>query len=555
MSKIPILLCVFLLLVSSRQVISEETSSPRFDVLIQGGTLIDGTGTPRRVADVGILDGKIAAIGKLSHRNANTIIIAKGLVVCPGFIDLHNHADRELLQFPLAENYLRQGTTSLVCGNCGGSPTDLKSYFQEVQRKGLGPNIAMLIGHGSVRESVMGRVNAAPTSTQLREIKRRVRQAMTEGAVGLSTSLRYGTGAYASTEEIAEVAREIAPFGGFYATHMRDEGTRILESLEEALEIGKRASVPVHISHHKISAASVFGLTRQTLAQIDAARKAGRDVTLDQYPYGAGSSNMTFYVPQWSLSGGLDAFRDRLKDPNTKQKILTGVKELLVRKLYERDQHTENEQHTALALSRIRVARAPHEKSLNGKTLTDILQDRKTPTTLENGCELLLELITHDTRGINHTLDDRPGGDVERVMQHSQTCIASDGAVFAFGENSPHPRSYGCFPRVLGHYVRERKLLSLELAIHKMTALPARRLGWKTRGELKPNSWADVVVFNPQTITDTATFAKPHQYATGIRHVLIQGQFVINDGELTAQRPGQILSLKDRIISTTPPAK
>jgi len=514
------------------------SKADEFDVVIRGGTLIDGTGTPRRMADVGIRAGRIASVGDLGKATAKQTVDAAGLIVCPGFIDLHSHADRGILDHHAAENYIRQGATTLVCGNCGSSPTDLKLFFERVREPGVGPNIAMLIGHGSVREQVMGRINAPPSREQLETMKQLVRQAMQDGAIGLSTSLRYGAGTYATTEEIVELAREIKPFGGFYVTHMRDEGTRILEAIEEALDIGRQAGVPVHISHHKISSASVFGLTRQTLARINAARADGRDVTLDQYPYGAGSGGMHLYVPQWSLSGGMDAFRQRLEDEPTRARILAGIEELLVRKIYEADQQPDNPEHTALALDRIRVARAAHDERLEGKTITAILRERHQSVTLRNGAGLLIELISHGTGGINHTLDDRPGGDVDRVMLYPQTCIASDGSVFEFGTGNPHPRSYGCFPRVLGHYVRERKLLTLEQAIHRMTALPAARLGWKDRGRIAVDCHADIVVFDPQTVTDHATFTNPHEYSTGITHVWVNGRCILKDGKLTAELPG-----------------
>ncbi len=515
-----------------------EPKSSDFDVLIRGGTLIDGTGAPRRVADIGIRGGRIVDVDSHAEGTADQIVEASGQVVCPGFIDLHSHADRGILDHRAAENYIRQGATTLVCGNCGSSPTDLKQFFERVREAGVGPNIAMLIGHGSVREQVMGRINAPPSPDQLEAMKQLVRKAMHDGAIGMSTSLRYGPGTYATTNEIAQLSKEIKPFGGFYATHMRDEGTRILEAIEEALDIGRQADIPVHVSHHKISSASVFGLTRQTLARIDAARADGRDVTLDQYPYGAGSGGMNLYVPQWSLSGGMDEFRKRLKDEPTRARILAGVEELLVRKIYEADQQVDNARHTELALERIRVARAAHNKSLEGKTITTILRDRRQNVTLRNGSELLIELISHGTRGINHTLDDRPGGDVDRVMQHPQSCIASDGSVFEFGAGNPHPRSYGCFPRVLGHYVRERKLLTLEQAIHKMTVLPASRLGWNDRGRIAVGCHADIVMFDPRTVADHATFTSPHKHSTGISHVWVNGRCILRNGALTAQRPG-----------------
>ena len=517
--------------------------SAKYDMLILGGSLIDGSGTPARKSDIGIRDGRIVEIGSLKDAAAKLKIDAKGHVVAPGFIDLHSHADSGILQHRAAENYIRQGVTTLLCGNCGSSPTDVRKFFESVSEAGVGPNVALLIGHGSVRERIMGAVNARPTPEQLEKMKTFVRQAMQDGAVGLSTSLRYGPGTYADTDEIVALAKEIAPFGGFYATHMRDEGTRILEAIEESLLIGERAGVPVHISHHKISSASVFGMTRQTLARIDEVRAAGRDVTLDQYPYGAGSGGMTIYVPQWSLSGGLEKFRERLKDAESKSRILASMKDLLIRKIYEADQTPDNAAHTAKALSRIRVARSKHDESLEGKTLTDILRQRKQDVSLDNGCELLLELVSHGTRGINHTLEQRPGGDVDRVMLHPQSCIASDGSVFPFGEGNPHPRSYGCFPRVLGRYVRQRNLISLEEAIRKMTSLPASRLGWKDRGVIRKGSWADVVVFDPKEITDHATFATPHRHSTGVKDVIVRGRTVLADGKLTGELPGQPLSL------------
>ena len=521
---------------------------PHFDILIRHGMVIDGSGKGGVPADVGILNGRIAAVGDLSNSRGKTVIDAMGKVVCPGFVDLHSHADRGILKFRDAENYIRQGATTLLCGNCGSSPTDVSLFFSQLRDGGTGPNIALLIGHGSVRGAVIGRVNVDPTADQLHQMRDLVRKAMEAGAVGMSTSLRYGLGAYASTEEVIAVAKEVAPYGGFYATHMRDEGTRIIEALEEALQIGRAAHIPVHVSHHKISSASVFGLTRQTLARIDQARRAGFDVSLDQYPYGAGSGGTSLYVPQSSLSGGLQAFRKRIADPKQRAKILEAIQDLLVRKLYEADQSPGDPGHTALALARIQIARATHEPKWESKNVVQILKSQGNAVTLLNGADLLIELVSHGVRGINHTIDDRPGGDVDRVMQHPQTCIASDGGVFQFGIGNPHPRSYGCYARSLGHYVRQRKLLTLEQAIHKMTRLPAKRLGWTDRGLIKPGWWADVVVFDPETISDKATFFKPHQYSVGVEHVIVRGRFVLKAGKMTECRPG-------RPIASVPVAK
>ncbi len=517
-----------------------------FQLVLRGGTIIDGTGSPGRPADVAISDGRIVAIGNLDGLTANVVINVSGQVVCPGFIDLHSHADRGILKYRSAENYIRQGVTTLLCGNCGSSPTDIEKFFRELQDGGTGPNIAILVGHGSVRQAVLGRRDVVPDRNQLEKMKAIVRRGMRAGAVGLSTSLRYGPGSYAGTDEIVSLASQVRPFGGFYATHMRDEGTRIIEALEEALVIGRRARVPVHVSHHKISSASVFGLTRQTLARIGTARRAGIDVSLDQYPYGAGSGGVGLYVPQSSLAGGLDAFRKRVADPKQRARILASVEDLLVRKLYLADQSPGDDAHTRQALNRIQIARARHDETLEGKNLVQILVSRRKPVTIRNGAELLIELVGHGVTGINHTLEVQPGGDVDRVMSDPHTAIASDGSVFEFGIGNPHPRSYGCYPRVLGHYVRTRGVLKLENAIRKMTSLPARRLDWHDRGQLASGAVADVTVFDPNVVTDKATFLKPHQHSVGITHVLVHGRFVLRNGKMTGQLPGRPVRLGDK---------
>lgn len=522
------------------------SAEPVFDVIIRGGNVVDGTASAGVIADVGIAAGKIVAVKNLENSAGKVEIDATDLVVCPGFIDLHSHADRGIRQFRSAENYIRQGVTTLVCGNCGSSPTDVAAFFAELHEEGTGPNVALLIGHGSVRQQVMGRLNVPPSPEQLAEMKRLVRKAMRAGAIGMSTSLRYGPGAYATTDEIVALVKEIKPFGGFYATHLRDEGTQILVAMEEAFEIGRQAGVPVHISHHKISSTSVFGLTRLTLATIDKAREAGLDVTLDQYPYGAGSGGVGLYVPQSSLSGGLDKFKDRIADAKQRAEIVRKVEELLIRKIYEAGQRIDDPEHTKVALARIQIARAPHDPKLEGQNLTQILQSRNQAVTISNGAKLLVEFVANGVRGINHTLDASPGGDVDRVMQHPLSSVASDGSVFEFGSGNPHPRSYGCFPRVLGHYVRERKLLSLERAIYKMTQLPAKRLGWTDRGVIKPGQWADVIVFDPKTVDDVATFLDPHKHSVGIKHVIVAGQFVLKSEEMSGKLPGQPLLLGEQ---------
>jgi dihydroorotase/N-acyl-D-amino-acid deacylase len=320
---------------------------------------------------------------------------------------------------------------------------------------------------------------------------------------------------------------------------MRDEGTKILEALDEALTIGRQAGVPVHISHHKISSASVWGLTTQTLDRIDKARAAGMDVTLDQYPYGAGSSGIALMVPQPAVAGGPEAFQKRIADRAFLNQVLRAVEQEVIQKLYEPGQAPANARDTEVALARIQLARSPKDKSLEGKDLAAILKQRQTPVSLKAGAELIVELVAAGATAIYHTVDDRPGKDVERILRHPQTCISSDGSVFPFGERHPHPRSYGTYPRVLARYVREQKVLSWEEAIHKMTGLPARRLRWTDRGEIKPGYWADIVLLKPDEVRDQATFETPHRYAVGIEHVLIRGEFVLKAGRMTGKRPGQ----------------
>jgi N-acyl-D-amino-acid deacylase len=518
------------------------------DIVIRNGTMIDGLGKAGVRADVAIHDGRVVGVGTLKDVAGKHEIDAAGRVVCPGFIDLHSHADGGIAKFRAAENYIRQGVTSLVCGNCGMGPVDVGKFFDELRdggaglaQGGTGPNIAILIGHGAVRREVVGPLNVPATPEQMERMKKLVREGMEAGAVGLSTGLTYSPSAYGSTEEIIELAKEIAPYGGFYATHMRDEGVRVFEALDEALAIGREAGVPVHVSHHKISAVSVFGLTRMTLERIEAARASGQDVTLDQYPYGAGSGSLSFYVPQDSLSGGIEAYRRRITDQAERAKIIAGVEKVFIAKLFEAAGKHNDPATIAEALARVQVARAPQDPQWTGKNLTEILRMRGDKLTVRNGAEVLVDLVGRGAGGINHTLDDAPGGDVDRVMRHPLTSIASDGNVLEFGKDNPHPRSYGCFPRVLGHYVRERKLLTIEEAIRKMTSLPAARLGWTDRGVVKLGAWADLAVLDPATIADKATFLEPHQYSIGVEHVLVGGRFVLKDGKMTGELPGQPL--------------
>lgn len=513
--------------------------APTHDLLIRGAQVLDGSGAPARLADVAIRGGRISDIGQLAGVRAKRTIDAKGMVLSPGFVDLHSHADRAIRSRRDAENYVRQGVTTLLVGNCGGSPTDATAFFRSLHEGGAGVNIALLIGHGSVRVVEMGDRSVPPSVEQLEAMRSRVARMMEAGAVGLSTSLRYRPGAYAEMPEVLAVTREIVPYGGFYATHMRDEGLKIEAALEEALHIGREAGVPVHVAHHKISSASGWGMTRLTLDRIDRARAGGMDVTIDQYPYGAGSSGIALMVPQHLVAGGRQAFRQRIADPEVRRQTLEAVETEILEKMFEKEDDPRNAAQVRVALTRIQVARLADDTSLEGMNLSEILERRGTPLSVRAGAELVLELVGRGAGAIYHTIDDRPGGDVDRVMRHPQTCIASDGVLPAFGEGHPHPRSYGTYPRVLARYVRERGVLTWEQAIHKMTGLPAQRLGWSDRGLIKTGYRADLILFDPERIGDTATFAKPHSHAEGVSHVWIGGVPVLDGGALTENRPGR----------------
>ncbi len=501
--------------------------APDYDLLIQGGRVINGSGKPGFVADVGIKDGRIVAIGDLQNKSARKTLDAAGQVVAPGFIDLHTHAERRILDFPDVHNYIRQGVTTVVGGNCGGSPWPIGEFLQKVEQKRLALNLALLVGHNTIRRQVMGTENREPRPEELEQMKALVEQAMREGAVGLSTGLKYVPGAYAKIDEVIELAKVVAKYGGFYATHMRDEGLKLLDGVEEALEIGRRAGVPVHISHHKAVGKSMWGKSKLTLAKIDEAVQAGMDVTLDQYPYTATSTGLTVVFPAWSLAGGQERLRARLADPEQRRKI----KEAIVYNIiYDRGGGDP---------ASIVVSSFPPDASLEGKNLAEITRMRGRKPTPENAAETLMELQEMGGgSGIYHCLAEE---DVKRIMQHPLTAVASDGATIEYGKAKPHPRSYGTFPRVLGKYVREENVLTLEEAIRKMTSLPAQRLKLQDRGRLQPGAWADVVIFDPETVRDTATWTEPHQYPVGISYVLVNGRIVVDETGFTGRYPGRVI--------------
>jgi dihydroorotase/N-acyl-D-amino-acid deacylase len=392
---------------------------------------------------------------------------------------------------------------------------------------GVGINVATLVGHNTVREEVMGMEDRAPTDGEMQRMRTMVRDAMAQGAWGISTGLKYLPGAFATTDEVVALSTEAAEAGGFYTSHLREEGLQLIDAVAETIEIGRRANIPVVLTHHKVVGQPMWGASRQTLAMVDSARAAGIDVMLDQYPYTATYTGITILIPAWAYDGGETAFLQRLDNPTLRDSIVDGIVFNIINDRGGND------------LRRVQLARVEWMPELEGQTLYDWAVMRGMEPTPETGAELVIEAGRRGgASAIYHVLDE---GDVERIMQHPQTMIASDGRLTEPGIGHPHPRWYGTFPRVLGRYVREKGVLTLEQAVHKMTGLPARRLGIANRGTIAEGQFADLVVFDPETVIDQSTFQNPHQYPLGIEWVIVNGRIAVNDARFTGIRAGQVL--------------
>ena len=502
--------------------------SPQYDVLITGGSIIDGTGAPARRADIGIKGDRIIRVSAapIARSEATRVIDASGRTVTPGFIDMHAHLD-PLLRLPLAESALRQGVTTGLGGPDGGSPLPLAPYLDSVRALTVGINVAYLVGHNDIRRSVMGMSDKRPTAGELSRMKALVATAMHDGAFGLSTGLLYLPGTYSNIDEVVALSQVAADSGGIYTSHLRKEAIGLLDGVAEALEIGRRARIPVVLTHHKAVGRMMWGKSVQTLAMVDSARRAGTDVLIDQYPYTATHTGIGVLVPSWAMAGGRAEFEKRLAVPAMKDSIVRGIVENILTDRGGGD------------ISRVQFARVTWDKSLEGRTLADWARQRNMEPTPENGATLVLEAMRNGgANAIYHVLDE---GDVRRIMTNPNTMIASDGRLSQPGEGHPHPRAYGTFPRVLGEYVREQKLMPLETAIYKMTGMPAKRLGLDDRGVLREGAFADIVVFDPRTVRDQSTFADPHQYPVGIETVIVNGVIAVESGKTTGVRAGRVL--------------
>ena len=498
-----------------------------FDILIRGGRVVDGTGTPWVRADVAIRGDRIARIGHLPGATARRVIDADGLVVAPGFIDPHTHAVRGIFDVPTADNYLLQGVTTLTEGNDGSSPFPIGEHLDRIATTSISPNWAVFVGQGTIRREVIGSDDRPPTADELAEMQTLVGTAMQEGAFGISTGLFYVPGSFTSTEEVIALSSVAATYGGIYISHMRDEAQLLLDSVRETIRIGEEAGLPVQMTHHKAISRDMWGRSVDSLALVDAARARGVDITIDQYPYTASQTGITALIPQWAQAGGTEELIARLEDPETRRRI----REEIVYRI-EHDRGGGDPANVVIGL-------CEWDRTLEGQSLADILASRATDVTVANAAELVMDIVERGgARAIYHAMDET---DVERIMQHAATAIGSDGGVSVLGEGVPHPREYGTFARVLGRYVRERDVLTLEEAIRKMSGATAHRLGLQDRGLLREGLVADIAVFDPDDIIDRATFADPHQYAEGMEYVLVNGTLVINEGTHTGARPGRVL--------------
>ena len=502
-------------------------TAQEFDLVLHGGRVADGTGNPAVFADVAVRDGRIVAVGRVQGAAKRSVEV-RGLIVAPGFIDPHTHAEGIESQ-PRAENFLRMGVTTLVLGNCGSSRLNLGEYFKELEATNLSPNVCSLIGHNTVRRQAMGgSFLRPPTDAELGIMKGHVEQAMKDGAVGLATGLIYLPGTFAKTEEIVALAKVAGAHSGIYASHMRSEGENIFKALDELFRIAREGRTRGHISHIKLSGKSHWGQANNVLAVIEQARADGLDITQDQYVYPASSTGLSQLIPDNAREGGPEKFRERLNDSVQKAAIVGRMQESL------RKQGREDYTYAV-------IASYAKDKSLNGLNVAEAAKRKRGSDSLADQIELLLDIERNG--GASAVFHNMSEADLRTFASHPNTMFASDSGVRKFGEGVPHPRGYGNNARVLGEYVRELKLLRLEDAIRRMTSLPAATFQLKDRGVVRVGAWADLVVFDPAKVTDKATFKAPHHYAEGFRLVLVNGVPVIEADQHTGARPGKVIRM------------
>ncbi len=525
-----------------------------FDIILRGGTVYDGSGGDPQQADVGIKGDRIARTGDLSDAQAPTVVDASGLAVAPGFIDIHTHSDFFSLLVPGGESKVTSGVTTELLGNCGGSAfplrgqakeraqqvygdyglaiewEDIAGYFEYARSVGYSINRACLTGHGTLRALAVGYGDQAPTAEQLEQMKRQLAQCLEQGSVGLSTGLIYPPGCYARTEEIIELAKVVARYDGLYASHVRGEGERGIQAIEEHLRITREAGVRSEISHIKCSGRANWGNLPRYRELIEQARADGADVTADRYPYTASSTSLNTVFPDWLHADGIEAELARLRDPDTRQALHRHVQE----------QHPEDEREywRSILISYVSSQENRHFEGMSVAHVADTMGE--TPV------DACLKLLLAERCKVSAIFFSMSEDNLREIYTWPFVMVGSDAGVRSTEgptrTGKPHPRAFGTPARFLGRYVREAKVVSLAEAVRKLTSLPAQRIGLRDRGVLQEDSFADVVVFDPETVSDRATFEDPFQYSVGFRHVLVNGVPVISDGEHTGVRPGRILS-------------
>ena len=518
-------LLFFLTLAVCLQIANAQTA----DFVIRNGKLIDGTGNQWQYKDVAIQGNKIVAVGNLKDWKGAKEIDAKGLIVAPGFIDVHGHLEGGETRNPLASNFLYDGVTTVVTGNCGGSAENLNTYFNSLDSIGMSINIASLIGHNTIRKQVMGTANRHATEAELHQMEKIAAQAMKDGAVGMSTGLIYIPGTYAPTEEVVRLAKVVAANGGVYASHIRNEENQVVDAVNEAIHIGRAANIPVEISHFKISGQNNWGRSKETIPLVVNARKEGIDVTIDQYPYTASSTQLSVLLPDWVLSDGQDSIFARLKNPLIRKKVANEIIGIL---------KVRGIKHFTYAV----VANYKADSNYNGKDIEAINLLRGNKHTALAEAETIIQMMEQGgAQMIYHGMNE---SDVKAIMQYPFNMFASDAGIAMKGFGKPHPRAYGTNSRVLGRYVRELGVISLEEAIRRMTSLPASKFNIKNRGIIEEGFIADIVVFDENEVTDMASFADSHQYAKGFKYIWVNGALSMEQGIQIPVRKGVAIRQK-----------
>lgn len=523
-----------------------------FDLVIKDGLVLDGLGNPAVTADIGITGPWIKSIGKISASRARSVLEARGLAVAPGFIDVHDHTDAHLLANPRAESAVHQGVTTLISGNCGSSPfpiaeaifeekrtnykkifgidltwRDLQGFFARLEETGLSLNYGTLVGHGAVRGAAMGFDDRNPRPEEMEKMKALLADSLKSGALGLSSGLEYTPGSFARPDELIELCRLVAQAGGVYATHMRDEGDRLIESLDETIDVAQRSGVSVQISHFKAAYLRNWTKIDAAISRLEEAKKAGVDILCDRYPYIAGATGLDFNFPLWAREGTTAEFLARLKDQALEARL----------RAYLAEREKKLGSWDKVVISDVLTEK---NKKYEGRNILEAAADSGKPP-----FEFMRDLLIEENAQVGMVIFMMTEENLRRILAHPLVGVGIDGNAVApyglLGRGKPHPRYYGTFPRVLGKYVREERLVPLVEMIKKMTSMPARKFGLTRRGVLQSGNFADLVVFDPDRIIDKATWSDPHQYPAGVEHVLVNGGVVIERGAHTGKLPGTIL--------------